>query len=123
MTVTPTLSGAQTETTAQPTMTGTQQPVETFQEGDAGADTSATENSQAEILGLSTSTQTSGRAVGSSGEDNDLSSPDQEDDESIHTQDSRKIWIGIGIAVILLTGIGSGAWYLRKRTKPDQDLL
>ena len=121
-TSTPTLQGTQTGT-VQPTITGTQAPAETLQESEESAYPGATEDLSAETNENIIPTQTPGGAVGSSGEDSDLSSSDQKDVESVQETDHGKTWISMGITGVVLVIIGTAGWILKKRKRPDQDLL
>jgi len=121
-TSTPTLQGSQTGT-VQPTITGTQAPSETQQESEESAYPGATEDLPAETNENIIPTQTPGGSVGNTGEGSDLSSPDQKDGESVQESDHRKTWSIIGIAGVALVIIGTVGWFLKKRKRPDQDLL
>lgn len=121
-TATPTLAGGLTET-PQPTLTGTQAPLETLQESDASAYPVGTEDQSAEAELMSNPTQDSGGSAVNSGDDSEISSPDQKDVESVQTDDHVKSWIVIGIGGVVLVIIGIAGWFLSKRNRPDQDLL
>ncbi len=122
LTVTAKISQEPVETN-QPAATNTPLPVETQQISKEDTHASATEDLLSESFEKSKLIQTQVGAGEKLTDNSKSSSGDRDDFFSRLTQGKSGIWTVIGFAVIGLGCIGLGAWYLRKRSKPDQDLL
>jgi hypothetical protein len=83
---------------------------------DAGS-TQVTENL------ISTQSPGSSLSVIPSGDETGSEPSNAKDLEGKEVKDGSRIWLVIGIPIVVIIGIASGVWYITKHNKPDQELL